>query len=309
MKKRIMASMLLATVFTLSACSGWFGEKRAYYECTVEFYVSPEKEDVDEELEGEFETYNEQVLNNMVKLLSADNFAEYLMLDGENVPKRGVWTVGKDERDVSIDVNSGIDIATMEMEHINDIYFELSIEEEITQTSYEDLREIWNKEVPNSGADSKYWQYSEEAYNALCEEGSLSVGLQGAHEDYMECKASVESARERAKDAEEVSQGKIDEALALWRATNEYQTQFKQYSKGVTYSYQNVTKSEDGFARSFLYAKISVLENESVAAKLLSRILSHLPAYVQEKMVIPEGYVGTYCKASTNFHEIEKVEK
>ena len=310
MKKRIMAAMLLAAVCSLSACSadGLFGKKKEYYECTVEFYVSPQKNEVDEEQDVEVETYDKYVLDNMAKLLSSEYFAEYLMLDGESVPKRGAWTLGKNDEDVSIDVNAGIDIATMEMEHINDIYFELSIEEEVAQTCYEELCEIWNKEVPNSGAESAYWKYSEEAYNELYQKGSLSVGLQAAHEDYVESKEAVESAKDRAQDAKEAAQEKIDEALALWRATNEYQSQFKQYSKGVTYSYQNVT-DDNGVARSMLYAEISVLEDESFAARLLSRILSHLPSYVQDNMAIPQGYVGTYCKASTNFHEIGMVKK
>lgn len=309
MKKRMMTNMLLATALTFSAgaAGGCFREKRAYYECTVEFYVVPEKADVEDT--DIAETYNRYVLDNMVKLLATEDFAEYLMLNGESLPKRGAWTVGKDGQDVSSEVNAGIDLANMEMEYINDMYFEVSVEEDVVKMSYQEMRAIWDKEVPNSDAESAYWKYSEESYNVLFERGNLSVTLQAAHADYMQCKEELAQVKEQVKAAEEASQKKIDEALALWRSTNEYRAQAKNYLSGVRYTYQMEVKDTEGKERSALYAEISVLENESFAAKLLSRILSHLPAYVQENMVIPEGYVGTRCMASTNFHEIAMAKK
>ena len=306
-----MAGLLLAALMTFSACDGGlFRKKKEYYECTVAFYVNPEMGDegIADENYGVYGPYSVQVLDNMVKLLSAAEFTEYLMLNGEKVPEFGVWT-GENGEDVSNEVNSGIRVANTEMEYVNELYFEISIEQEVARTSSQELREVWYSEMrENDEVDSAYWQYSENAYKTLYSQGKVSVAIQAAYSDYIACQEALNTVKDTADSAALEAEEKIAQALAPWRATNEYKTQFNNYSKGITYSYQNAT-GDDNLERSFLYAEISVLENESLAAKLLSRILSHLPAYVQENMAVSSEYIGTRCVAISNLHEITMVKR
>ena len=90
-KKTCVSLAIAFGVFTLlftSAC-GSVGDmlksKKTYYEATVEFYVRPKKEGVDEQYEV-YGEYSQNVMNNMIKLLNSEMFTEELMQGMDGVP-------------------------------------------------------------------------------------------------------------------------------------------------------------------------------------------------------------------------------
>lgn len=73
-------------------------ELKEYYECTITFHVNPEepKDTVGENggsQYGVYGAYGRHVMDNMVKLLSSEKFAEILMEDMEDVPVKNVIDV------------------------------------------------------------------------------------------------------------------------------------------------------------------------------------------------------------------------
>ena len=60
----------------------------------------------------------------------------------------------------------------------------------------------------------------------------------------------------------------------------------------------------NNLARSFIYVKISVLNNKDFASDLLSRVKRVVPAYVEKNMAVPADYEGTNCQRITRSDEI-----
>ena len=78
----------------------------------------------------------------------------------------------------------------------------------------------------------------------------------------------------------------------------------------VKFSY--IAEEEDledaiNLARSFIYVDISVLgdENQEFANELVDCVRKSLVPYVEENMIVPDGYKGTSCTEITTVSEIE----
>ncbi|MBQ7879033.1 MAG: hypothetical protein IJ317_00125, partial [Clostridia bacterium] len=56
--------------------------------------------------------------------------------------------------------------------------------------------------------------------------------------------------------------------------------------------------------KSFIYVKISVLNDKDFAELLLERILIVLPEYVEANMAVPTGYIGTNCQKITRLDKV-----
>lgn len=94
------------------------------------------------------------------------------------------------------------------------------------------------------------------------------------------------------------------------RINPEYKTFLYKIRNSVKFSY--IAEEEDledaiNLARSFIYVNISVLgdENQEFANELVDCVRKSLVPYVEENMIVPDGYKGTSCTEITTVSEIE----
>ena len=90
----------------------------------------------------------------------------------------------------------------------------------------------------------------------------------------------------------------------------EYKAFLYKIRNSVKFSY--IAEEEDledaiNLARSFIYVNISVLgdENKEFANELVDCVRKSLVPYVEENMIVPDGYKGTSCTEITTVSEIE----
>ena len=94
------------------------------------------------------------------------------------------------------------------------------------------------------------------------------------------------------------------------RINPEYKAFLYKIKNSVKFSY--IAEEEDledaiNLARSFIYVDISVLgdENKEFANKLVGCVRDTVIPYVEENMIVPDGYKGTSCTEITTVSEIE----
>ena len=94
-------------------------------------------------------------------------------------------------------------------------------------------------------------------------------------------------------------------ALTCWRETALYRTLIRKITASVSYTYYNESEADaEDLAKSFIYVKISVLNDEDFAKAIFNQITAVLPAYVEENMPQPDGYNGTNCQRITRLDKV-----
>lgn len=98
-----------------------------------------------------------------------------------------------------------------------------------------------------------------------------------------------------------------DITLEEWQKTTEYKTELSKYARHVSYSYleSNTSKEDaDSLARSFIYVKISVLNDEELAKEIYQQVITVVPDYVEANMPVPSDYQGTNCQRISRTDEV-----
>ena len=172
------------------------------------------------------------------------------------------------------------------------------------------LQQEWKKFV----AGSKYanTSYSVAAYEkAIIELSGANVdALNAAFAAYEGEGGSKElsiAALNAAKNANTAALSAREDALAVWAKTAKYKQALGKYSSAVNFSYLKdgeTTTETVNLARSFVYVKITVLNDEAFAKELLETIKMVVPTYIEERMVVPTGYDSTNCQRITRNDEI-----
>ena len=285
----------------------------------IEFYVNPENP---KEIEGEssqysvYGAYGRHVMDNMVKLLSSESFAEKLMLNGEALPNPKGWT--DDEETAALltekvaEAQTKIDAATKAEETVNtantDVKDALAALEKAWDLVVCDLPEY--KDI--SYSDAAFEKHFESLKTKVGASNSYIMALEGAHEHYVLASEAAKSAKAVAKTAKDDAETYTEEALEVWRSTDKYASELYKYSSTVTYTYlEEDADIEDAnnLARSFIYVEISVLNDKEFANELYERIKTVVPQYVEENMTIPAGYTGTNCQRVTRMDAPELTNK
>ena len=278
-----------------------FDEK--YYGTTIEFYVNPRLDKSSstqtESQYGVYGAYGRHVMDNMVKLLSSELFAEKLMLNA---------TTGLPEKGDNEELNGLIDVAqvakTTAIEKV-----------ELAKSMLNDLNEA-NKAYSeaNSRANTLWSQYRNQHPNEpnLNSTPTIIPGetdLNNAIDDrdkarakVDELKLSLETAEKDADNANDVADEEVEKALEKWRETYvNYDKDLRVILDSISYSYISETdaaRTED-LARSFIYVKIELLNDEEGAIALYKRICKDVPDFVETNMAVPSGYDGTNCRRIT----------
>lgn len=283
-----------------------------YHGTEIQFYVNPDKpkETSGGSQFGVYGAYGRHVMDNMVKLLSSESFTEHLILDTKPVPDtRKTWSITRkgvvEQTAITAELNGLITVAQEAISEADTQKEEYLAEQNKAKDALKNLQDVWVDEVMQT--ESAFWTFSEIAYQQLLKNNAASSKLIAAYNTYDSArnKAEVEKGEYEAAllDAEE----KTDATLNKWRDTDQYKTSLAQYSGKISYSYLGETDNFDdanNLARSFIYVKISVLNNEVFANTLREKVINVVPAYVETHMAIPDGYEGTNCQRITRSDEI-----
>lgn len=174
--------------------------------------------------------------------------------------------------------------------------------------------------------DVNYWGTSLEFYvnpdAPIMQDGQVTsnstYGVYGAYGRHvMDNIVKLLSSESFAEKMAENMMEKIDGApskdemkLPDGRINPEYKAFLYKIKNSVKFSY--IAEEEDledaiNLARSFIYVDISVLgdENKEFANKLVGCVRDTVIPYVEENMIVPDGYKGTSCTEITTVSEIE----
>ncbi len=277
-----------------------------YYGTNVEFYVNPENPETSMNDNGSqygvYAAYGRHVMDNMVKLLTSESFSEQLMLSQNEhaLPDKGI----------NGNLDKAIDAAVPFVEDLDEAreVYEEKEAEEINKLVL--LRLEWNEKL--AGTVYASYSFSESNYAALKKaedngEFDIHEDLTKAYTSYQEAKSATLTAKNELKGKKDLASGPIEEALLLWRETSEYQTELSRVRKAISYSYLEdgeSVKDANDLARSFIYVKISVLNDRAFAEDLLEAIKEAVPAYVEENMAVPSGYQGTNCQRISRLDDV-----
>ena len=319
--------LLILVVFIGGLLGGSFAIWRTYevnyYGTEVQFYVNPDKPKASSEGGSQFGVYGaygRHVMDNMVKLLSSESFTEHLILDTKPLPAAKDTSQGQSwkvptrtgEKDITADLNNLIEDAKKAIEVDAPAAFE---EAKKYQKDAEDklviLQNTWASTIPTLdlpfALSPSYFTFSDYLYSVLEEFIPDNSQLRQDYAAYTSAKEEAAKKSEEAIAMERITEEKTEKALELWRTTTEYRKDLAKYSGQISYSYLGESDNADdanNLARSFIYVKISVLNDEYFAMKLHQKVIKVVPSYVEEHMAIPDGYEGTNCQRITRSDEI-----
>ena len=289
------------------------------YGTEVQFYVNPDrpkKTAISESSQyGVYGAYGRHVMDNMVKLLASESFTEHMILNGKIIPEPSTeenpWQLAeKDAADAATfnaDLNQALKDTADFIDKANTTKEELLTAQNAATEELETLQEAWKSEVsPMDGVSSAYWTYSEVAFNYL--QNRISADLKALCENYQKItKPNLEKLQKIADDAVTLAETETENTLSEWRRTLQYKTGLSRYNGCVKYSYleENADiEDANNLARSFIYVKVSVLNDKALADELYDRVINVVPAYVEENMAVPSDYEGTKCMRISRTDEI-----
>ena len=308
-----------------------------YFGTTIKFYVNPEKPEESEGSSsgtaaggsqyGVYGAYGRHVMDNMVKLLGSDIFAEQLLLNGSSLPEKDYWIgeeetiwVDNEEKDLNTLLNDAIDAAQGPLNAVTvaQADYDAALAAKATAVkaytaAEESLNGVWRQELFQKGLAKKA-SFNEEEYFSLAKLGSIPEEVTNAYDSFIAAQNDVTRKAGLANDTEEVWKNAqkhaneyVETALEYWRSSAKYASVLSFYKSAISYSY---LESDEDFeeannlARSFIYVSISVQhsdydEGTRIANNLSACVKKVVPQYVSENMTVPDGYSGTNCRRIT----------
>lgn len=299
-----------------------------YWGTTVEFYVNPEKKNsqTDENSSsgsqyGVYGAYGRHVMDNIVKLLNSEVFAERLILNGETLPEKDVWVNVNNEDEVALQLNDKIDAAHAAQTDANDKQAAADAMHALVTTPAAEYTEKTNNlNIEWKAYRTEYntalsTSFNEDEYLYKVQGNKNATALEAAYAAWSDAKAALTSVQAEANEAQKLANeaqinadAMIEIALDAWRQTAKYKSTHSSYKSAVSYSYledEDDLEDANNLARSFIYVNISVLDDKDFAKVVLERVKTQVPLYIEENMAIPDGYSGTNCQRITTKDFIE----
>lgn len=304
-----------------------------YWGTSMEFYVNPERPEAEEgenvgsggSTYGVYGAYGRHVMDNIVKLLNSESFAEKLILGGADLPQKDYWVNPNSEQEMALNLNAKIDEAKILIDDARgkqaalDGFVKAKNEASLVLTeATATLNKEWLAPLRNGDVSSAIFNEREYILQQL---ETKYPSLAAAYQAKLTAEAALDAQNEQVKlaktsynEAKKAAEDKTDLTLTAWRKTAKYRALLQKIRNSVVFSYiQEEEELEDAvnLARSFIYVDISVLgdQNREFADDLMQRVQSELPKFVCEKMIIPDGYSGTSCNEITTMSEIDLTNK
>ncbi len=295
---------------------------KKYYGTKLEFYVNPHRaSSVENDSQyGVYGAYGIHVMDNIVKLLSSELFAEQLLLE---LDEDGQSTQLPAKIDGNDALNNLIDDAKKAKEKYDsyvdnvETYSDLLVTASNNlATNMKNLNSAWAQYKTENPSLSLPDAPTKISLDDPLQLSSLELKINGLidavaqnEEDIRVYSAVLEDMKNNAKKAEKTWEEKKNETLEKWRESDpNYSSMLSLYRSSITYTYYSESDKSidlaDSFARSFIYVKVSVLNNEIKAEQIYEKIVNVLPAFVETNMPVPSGYDGTNCQKITRIDGI-----
>ena len=280
-----------------------------YFGTTIAFYVNPQKdENSDQESEYSiYGSYGENVMDNMVKLLSSELFAETLMLDAEGLPSNAMVEKVRASKGDEVANALAEKIATARQtlrniedkeEALNEASETLSRKKDEMYAKQTDVNNAW-ADLGRTGTPSRIASPSNDAqttYNTIWDAYQLAIA------NYDTAVEQQTNAREELRTAKKTQRTAFDTALTQWRTdySSYYAGELARYRWAASYSYKSPSDGSDSnYARSFFYINISVVNDVDFANEVRNKIIKYVPEFIEEIMPVPGGYLATSCQRIT----------
>lgn len=298
------------------------------YGTRIEFYVNP-KRDKDstansESQYGIYGAYGTHVMDNMIKLLGSESFAEQLMTDEEGLPPEGISDKLDGLRTAAKDALTEVDTASDEVESAKELV--LDYNKKISELNDELIllsKQLSLLSSEESNALSVYLSYVEAGSSDISSSEQTWKTAKAAREaqqvlvmakeaELKEEKDTLKEQNEAVNTAEEVLEEKIktantavQAALEEWRVADEnYEKNLTKFKEAVSFSYfDEETEDVSSLARSFVYVDVKVNNDETFAKEVCNRVKAKIPSYIEANMTVPSGYDSTNCKKITRIDE------
>lgn len=266
-----------------------------YYGTTMQFYVTPKKDSASvtsDSQYGVYGAYSSYVMDAITKLLGSESFAEELMLDEDGIPLASVLPTSEN-REV-------IDAA------ITEAQAPIAKAKEATEAADAARLATAEAQVAYNSAKSDYDKLVTAGVSPS--EAATSSGLTTATTALENAEDAQAAAELKEEDAWEDANEKLETVWTEWRKSTVYRDYVQTIVSSVSYSYYDESEADNttNLAKSFIYVSIDVLNNEGFANFLFERINVVLPEYVEAKMTVPSGYVGTNCQRITRLDEVAR---
>lgn len=266
-----------------------------YYGTTMQFYVTPKKDSASvtsDSQYGVYGAYSSLVMDAITKLLGSESFAEELMLDEDGIPLASVLPTGENREVID--------------EAIAEAQAPIAKAKEATEAADAARLATAEAQVAYNSAKSDYDKLIGSNMTTEIElAGAALTAATTALENAEDAQAAAELKEE---DAWEDANEKLETVWTEWRKSTVYRNYVQTIVSSVSYSYYDESEADNttNLAKSFIYVSIDVLNNEGFANFLFERINVVLPEYVEAKMTVPSGYVGTNCQRITRLDEVAR---
>lgn len=303
--KRILW-ILLALAIGVAAGAG-FGYMRSVnnkkYGTTLLFYVNPEKEgQVNQQIYG---VYGSTPIAEMIGQLDSGLFAEYIFLDQNGLPAKGINADIDAKVDTATPIVEGKKALTADKEEKLDA-LEEAVDEYNYATKFTKIS-VDKDGVPTKKVEDTIDKKLNDA-NVTDEERAeinAAVAEAKAIDDLTaDAKALIKQEKEAIQNAQKVAQ----EAIAAWRLTDDYAKYVQMvkasttYKRGASQTTAN-SKTETVDNTSFIMVTIQC-SNQEFAKILREKLIEKLPEYVEDNMYVPDGFDGTNCALMSRVDEI-----
>lgn len=167
---------------------------------------------------------------------------------------------------------------------------------------------VWrNIDVKYYGTEVQFYVNPEKLKDSPSSSDSSQYGVYGAYGRHV--MDNIVKLLDSESFTEQLILDKKPEGVTLsdWQKTDNYKKQLDRFSGHVSYSYLDSKVESDeanNLARSFIYVKISVLNDKDLAEEIYERVITVVPEYVEANMPVPTEYEGTNCQRISRMDEV-----
>lgn len=290
-----------------------------YFSTTIEFYVNPKRSDdatSNNSQFGVYGAYGQHVMDNIIKLLKSESFAEQMLLGDNGIPIDSIIDKIDNEEDRAA-LDEKIAEAMGPISEAETAKADLEASTEVLEDKklvYDNAKSLASKTNSNYLSLLSTENASDEEREAarqLKEEAAIAETQAKYEYDAAEQDEQIKKRDYQSK--QKAANVKIDAVLELWRETDVYKDYIRILTDSISYSYYKegevkTNGSTDTLAKSFIYVSIKVTKNGDIAKFVYERVGEVLPKYVQANMAVPSGYVGTNCVRVTRLDNIRETE-
>ena len=271
-KKVIWIALALCIGVASGATFGFVKNTRnKVYGTQLSFFINTKKDgQINQQIYG---VYGSTPVAEMIGQLSKDHFFEYLFLDDNGLPAKGINA----EIDAKIAVAEPVVLATKA----------LTEEKETKLLAVLDMVKEWEQDPSHTAVGKDENELPKKNIDATIDEKVAEV------------RALIKEEMQAVENAQALAQAAIEE----WQKTADYAKYIPATKQAVTYS-REVSEEDKTVATSFIYVDIKIKNNEEFAKILREKIVDRLPKYVEDNMYVPDDFDGTNCSRMSRMDEI-----